>query len=175
MCDFACILAGNRWRDVEIILQEKERTIFVDADACPVKDEVLKVAADYQVKVKFVASFEHFQITRNEQEDWTYVDRHKEAADLYIANHVQAGDLVITQDIGLASLLLGKKVIVISERGFLFEEKSIDIALYRRHISQKLRKSGHYTKGPKKLVKEDKERFVKQLQKILSKNEGFKC
>ncbi|KAA6451419.1 YaiI/YqxD family protein [Bacillus swezeyi] len=160
------------WR---ISLLEKERTIFVDADACPVKDEVLKVAADFRVNVIFVASFEHFQVTRKEEENWKYVDPHKEAADLYIANHVRPGDLVVTQDIGLASLLLGKKVFVMSERGFLFEENSIDLALFRRHISQKLRRSGRYTKGPKKLVKEDRERFVKELQKILSKNEGFTC
>lgn len=158
------------WR---ISFLEKERTIFVDADACPVKDEVLKVAAEYEVNVVFVASFEHYQVTRKAEENWAYVDPHKEAADLYIANHVRAYDLVITQDIGLASLLLGKKVFVMSERGFLFEEKSIDLALCRRHISQKLRRSGHYTKGPKKLVKEDRERFVKELQKILSKIEGF--
>ncbi|MCJ2147666.1 MULTISPECIES: YaiI/YqxD family protein [Bacillus] len=158
------------WR---ISLLEKERTIFVDADACPVKDEVLKTAADFDVKVVFVASFEHFQVTRKEEENWTYVDPHKEAADLYIANHVRPGDVVVTQDIGLASLLLGKKVYVMSERGFLFEEDTIDHALFRRHVAQKLRRSGRYTKGPKKLVKEDRERFVKELQKILSKIEGF--
>ncbi|MDI5789561.1 DUF188 domain-containing protein [Bacillus licheniformis] len=50
-----------------------------------------------------------FQITRKEEENWTYVDPHKEAADLYIANHVRPGDVVVTQDIGLASLLLGKR------------------------------------------------------------------
>ncbi len=56
-----------------------------------------------------------------------------------------------------------------SERGYLFEEDSIDHALFRRHVAQKLRRSGRYTKGPKKLVKEDRERFVKELQKSCRK------
>ncbi|PSA93956.1 YaiI/YqxD family protein [Bacillus atrophaeus] len=155
------------------LLDEKEKTIFVDADACPVKDEILLVASDFNVQVLFVASFEHYQLSRGKEEKWKYVDPHKEAADLYIANHVKPGDIVVTQDIGLASLLLNRKVSVMSERGRLYKEDTIDFALQGRHISGKQRRKGIYSKGPKKLNNQDRERFVTLLQKILSNHEGI--
>lgn len=111
------------------LLNEQEKTIFVDADACPVKDEILQTASEYEVQVLFVASFEHYQLSRSNEEKWKYVDPHKEAADLYIANHVKPGDIVVTQDIGLASLLLNRNVSVMSERGRLYKEDTIDFAL----------------------------------------------
>ncbi|MEC1623493.1 YaiI/YqxD family protein [Bacillus mojavensis] len=155
------------------LLNEKEKAIFVDADACPVKDEILQTASDYEVQVLFVASFEHYQLSRSQEEKWKYVDPHKEAADLYIANHVKPGDVVVTQDIGLASLLLNRNVTVMSERGRLYKEDTIDIALEGRHVSGKQRRKGIYAKGPKKLNHEDRERFVTLLQKILSNDEGI--
>ncbi|CAM5565733.1 hypothetical protein BSAF29S_05093 [Bacillus safensis subsp. safensis] len=79
--------AGIRWRDGELVTlneRKKERTIYVDADACPVKDEILSVASQFQVPVTFIASYEHFQTKRSPLEDWRFVDTHKEAADLVI-------------------------------------------------------------------------------------------
>lgn len=61
-------------------------------------------------------------------------------ADLYIANHVKPGDIVVTQDIGLASLLLNRNVSVMSERGRLYKEDTIDFALEGRHFSGKQRR-----------------------------------
>jgi uncharacterized protein YaiI (UPF0178 family) len=153
-------------------LNEARRTIFVDADACPVKDEIRKIASAFHVNVLFVASYVHFQQTA-EYENWKYVDPQKEAADLFIVNHTNPGDVVVTQDIGLAALLLGKQVTVISERGRIFHESTIDLALEGRYLSQKERRKGVHTKGPKKLVKEDRDRFSAQLQKILSNIEGI--
>lgn len=103
---------------------------------------------------------------------WVYVDTSKEAADLYIMNHVKAGDLVITQDIGLASTLLLKGVYVLSPRGSLYEENSIHTALDMRYLAAKARKRGIYGKGPKSFSKQDRENFVQELSKILTKFEG---
>ncbi|MED5047308.1 YaiI/YqxD family protein [Bacillus siamensis] len=155
------------------LLNEKEKTIFVDADACPVKEEILLIASQFSVRVIFVASFEHYQLSRSKDENWIYVDPHKEAADLYIANHVRSGDVVVTQDIGLASLLLNRNIAVLSERGRSYTEDTIDFALMSRHMSGKMRRSGIYSKGPKKLNKEDRNRFVTLLKKILSNDEGI--
>ncbi|ALC81657.1 MULTISPECIES: YaiI/YqxD family protein [Bacillus] len=153
-------------------LDEAKRTIFVDADACPVKDEIRLVASNFHTNILFVASYVHYQQT-SENENWKYVDPQKEAVDLFILNHIRAGDIAVTQDIGLASLLLGKHATVISERGRLYHESTIDLALERRYLSQKERRRGVHMKGPKKLVKEDRERFSARLQKILSNNEGI--
>lgn len=153
-------------------LDEAKRAIFVDADACPVKDEIRFAASRFHTNVLFVASYVHYQPT-TENENWKFVDPQKEAVDLFILNHIRTGDIAVTQDIGLASLLLGKKVTVISERGRIFHESTIELALGRRYLSQKERRRGVHTKGPKKLVKEDRERFSAQLQKILSNNEGI--
>lgn len=161
------------WRISHLNERKKERTIYVDADACPVKDEILSVASQFQVPVTFIASYEHFQTKRSPLEDWRFVDTHKEATDLVIANSAAAHDIVVTQDIGLASLLLPRQVIVLSERGRMYTNETIDFDLERRHVSSKQRRKGVYGKGPKKLLEEDKKRFMAQLQKILSNHEGF--
>ncbi|MFS0655276.1 YaiI/YqxD family protein [Bacillus sp. 179-C3.3 HS] len=161
------------WRISHLNERKKGRTIYVDADACPVKDEILSVASEFQVPVTFVASYVHFQTSRSPLEDWRFVDTHKEAADLVIANAASAHDIVVTQDIGLASLLLPKDVIVLSERGRMYKNDTIDFDLERRHMSSRQRRKGVYGKGPKKLLEEDKQRFIVQLQKILSNYEGF--
>lgn len=80
---------------------------------------------------------------------------------------------MVTQDIGLASLLVNRNVTVMSERGRLYKEDTIDFALEGRHVSGKQRRKGIYAKGPKKLNHEDRERFVTLLQKILSNDEGI--
>ncbi|WP_186365100.1 DUF188 domain-containing protein, partial [Siminovitchia fortis] len=77
-----------------------------------------------------------------------FVDTHKEAADLVIANSAAAHDIVVTQDIGLASLLLPRQVIVLSERGRMYTNETIDFDLERRHVSSKQRRKGVYGKGP---------------------------
>jgi uncharacterized protein len=73
----------------------------VDADACPVKEEIASFAESFHIKSLFVASYAHLA-----NQPWVYVDPDKESADLYIMNHVKNNDAVITQDIGLASLVL---------------------------------------------------------------------
>jgi uncharacterized protein YaiI (UPF0178 family) len=146
-------------------------TILVDADSCPVKEEIVEIANQFSIKILFVASYNH--LSHNSlQVEWKYVDVGKEAADLYIMNHTRKGDIVITQDIGLASTLLPKGVHVLSVRGILFEEKDIQTALDFRYLKAKARKRGDYGKGPKPLTANDRERFVKQLTKILSNFAG---
>nr|WP_295969672.1 YaiI/YqxD family protein [uncultured Bacillus sp.] len=145
--------------------------IYVDADSCPVKEEIVENADEKGIEVFFIASYAHVKSDVNNMK-WVYVDTSKEAADLYIMNHVKAGDLVITQDIGLASTLLLKGVYVLSPRGSLYEENSIHTALDMRYLAAKARKRGIYGKGPKSFSKQDRENFVQELSKILTKFEG---
>jgi uncharacterized protein YaiI (UPF0178 family) len=154
-------------------MTKKSYQIFVDADACPVKDEILHIANTYQIEVTFVASYAHVLNTKMDGK-WVYVDTGKEEVDLYIINHAKMYDIVITQDIGLASLLLGKKMIVISPRGRQFFEETIDIALNMRYLSAKERRKGFYSKGPSPFTDEDRKNFTHTLEKILSNLEGEK-
>ncbi len=143
----------------------------MDADSCPVKEEIVEIAGDFGVEVVFVASYDH---VKNDSlgGTWHYVDIGKESADLFIMNYVKSGDIVVTQDTGLASTLLLKNVKVLHPRGNLYEEKDIQSALHMRYLAAKARRRGHYGKGPKPYSKEDIVRFKNFFIKLLSKNEG---
>ncbi len=144
----------------------------MDADSCPVKEEIVEITLDFGIDVVFVASYNHVP---NEPLGgvWHFVDSDKEAADLFIMNHVNANDVVVTQDIGLASTLLSKKVHVLNPRGIPYEEKDIESALHMRYLSAKARRQGKYGKGPKPFTSEDRIQFQKNFIKILSKIKGI--
>ncbi|WP_082686877.1 DUF188 domain-containing protein [Bacillus sp. FJAT-27445] len=154
-------------------MEKKCPTVYVDADSCPVKEEIAQLASDFSVPAIFVASYAH--ATSNPlylQWEWRYVDSDREAADLFIMNHAKKGDIVITQDIGLASTLLLKGVYVLSPRGILFEEKDIQTALDIRYIKSKARARGIYGKGPSPFSDEERKRFVNALSAILLEMPG---
>lgn len=146
---------------------------MVDADSCPVKEEIVEIANSFSMDAVFVASFAHMKNDLNGAV-WQFVDSSKEAADLFIMNNVKSGDVVVTQDIGLASTLLLKGVYVLSPKGILFEENEIRTALDMRYLSAKARRKGVYGKGPKPYSREDRSRFVEQLTNILSNFEGIR-
>ncbi|KAA0549379.1 YaiI/YqxD family protein [Bacillus sp. BGMRC 2118] len=152
-------------------MTKKNYQVFVDADACPVKDEILHLATIYQVDVTFVASYSHV-MTNKMGGNWIYVDTGKEEVDMYIVNHTKKMDIVVTQDIGLASLLLPKKIVVLSPRGRQYHESSIDLALNMRYISAKERRKGHHSKGPSPFTDADRVNFSSSFEKILSNLEG---
>lgn len=133
----------------------------MDADACPVKEEILEVTEAYQIETIFVASYQHHSTRLSG--NWVYVDPDREAADLYIVNHVNKGDMVVTQDMGLAGLLTQRGVYVLTSRGKPIHEGNILSLLDQRYVSKKLRDQGHRTKGPKALTKEDKSLFKEGL------------
>lgn len=145
--------------------------IYVDADACPVKAEILKCAKMHDVPVCFVASYKNMM---NEPSggQWKYVDADKEAADLFIVNAVKKGDIVITADIGLASTLIGKSVHVLSPRGKQYTDGNIDALLDMRYRSAKLRRQGKHSKGPKAFTNDDRKAFISKLMNILSNFAG---
>ncbi|MGJ7921402.1 YaiI/YqxD family protein [Neobacillus sp. LXY-4] len=142
-------------------------TLFVDADSCPVKQEIIQIANKFLFEVIFVASYSHVS-NHTAEERWVYVENEKEAADLFILNHVNKRDIVVTQDIGLASTLLPKEVFVLSPRGSIYNEEDIVTALDMRYLSAKARRQGNFGKGPKPFSKEDRQRFINQLTLLLS-------
>ncbi len=142
--------------------------IIVDADACPVKDVIVKIAKKYNIKVTMVCNTSHI-INDNYSEVIT-VEEYSDSADFMILSLIQKNFILITQDYGLSSIALAKKAIVISPRGFIYTDKNIDRLLFERHISKKQRQRGKYTTKIKKFSLNDKENFEKTLEKIIQKN-----
>ncbi|MFD1705433.1 YaiI/YqxD family protein [Siminovitchia sediminis] len=135
--------------------------IFVDADACPVKNEISLIGKKYSIQVTFVASYNHKPSVIQDEDHWIFVDPDSEACDIYILNHIYEGDIIVTQDIGLASLALRKGVYVFSPRGTKYREETIDTALDFRYLAARNRRLGKYGKGPKPFTAEDRDRFQK--------------
>lgn len=145
--------------------------IYVDADACPVKDIIVEEANERGYPVILVMSISHFSMQAYpENVDTVYVDAQQDEADYRIMQLSRKGDLIITQDYGLASLALAKGCLVMHHRGYMYTEENIDRLLETRHLSAKARKAGKRTKGPKPFTKEDKELFRRRFIQILAIN-----
>lgn len=142
--------------------------ILVDADACPVKDSIISVAADAELHVILVKSFAHFSHADEAPGvETVYVDTGADSADFRIMQLAKSKDFIITQDYGLASLALGKGCIVLHHKGFEYTQENIDQLLHTRYTSAMARKSGKRTKGPKAFTEEDQQKFTDLLlQKI---------
>ncbi|MGY3716787.1 YaiI/YqxD family protein [Sutcliffiella cohnii] len=144
--------------------------IYVDADACPVKDIIISEARKYEIPVILVTSFSHYSNAEQPQGVETiYVDSGADAADYRIVKLVKKRDIIVTQDYGLASLGLAKGVIVLHHKGFTYSNENIDQLLQTRYLSAMARKSGQRTKGPKPFTAEDREQFRNQFKQILSR------
>lgn len=140
--------------------------IVVDADACPVKSEIIQAGKQFGVPVLMVASHDH-QLTDEAGVKVQYVDRSDQSADLYISNYLRKGDILITQDFGLAAIGLAKQAIVLSMRGQVYTDRTIDFLLERRHAHAKHRRGGGKHKGPKAMTNEDKMTLLQTLTTIL--------
>lgn len=144
--------------------------IYIDADACPVKDIAIEVAKEAEIPVFLVKSYAHFS---NDDEPegvkTVYVDTGAEAADYKIMQMAQKDDIIITQDYGLASLGLAKGCQVIHHKGFAYTSENIDQLLDSRYMSAMARKSGQRTKGPKAFTEEERATFDKLLREVIQK------
>ncbi len=140
--------------------------IFIDADACPVKREVYRVASRYRLNVTLVAN----SWMRVPAEQWIalkVVGDGLDAADDWIVDHVQPHDIVITAYIPLASRCLGQGACVIGPTGKPFTEKNIGQAVATRNLLSELRGAGEITGGPPPLKKSDRSHFLQQLDEAI--------
>ncbi|MEA3241137.1 MAG: YaiI/YqxD family protein, partial [Pseudomonadota bacterium] len=129
--------------------------IFVDADACPVKQEVYRVAGRYHLEVTLVAN-SWMRIPRQRWIALEVVKSGLDAADDWIVEHVQFHDVVVTADIPLASRCLQKDARVISPTGKPFTENNIGQSIATRDLLAELRSAGEMTGGPPPLKKRDR-------------------
>ena len=142
--------------------------VYVDADACPVKEEIYRVARRYELKVILVA----VAWMRTPDEPWLelmVVDEGFDAADDWIAEHVEADDIVITDDIPLADRCLKKHARVLRHRGKIFSEDDIGQAMGNRELMSHLRDTGLITGGPTPFEQRDRSRFLQSLDQVIQK------
>ena len=148
--------------------------IYVDADACPVKDEVLRVAARHGLKVTMVAN-RGLRPSRDPMIAHVMVPQGADAADDWIVEHVAAGDIVVTTDIPLASRCVKAGADVIGPTGKPFTEASIGMALATRNLMEDLRAMGDVTGGPRPFSAKDRSAFLSALDVAINrlKRAGF--
>ena len=140
--------------------------IFIDADACPVKQEVYRVAKRCGLEVTLVAN----SWMRTPDEKWLaleVVDDGFDAADDWIVEHVEALDIVITADIPLASRCLKAGARVIGSTGKPFTENNINQAVATRDLLAELRGAGEITGGPPPITQRDRSLFLQKLDEAI--------
>ena len=136
--------------------------IFVDADACPVKNEVYRVAERYALPVYVVANA-FMQVPRGGLIELVVVAAGPDIADDWIAERATSTDIVVTADVPLAARAFRNGASVISPTGKAFDDDSIHMALATRNLLTDLRSAGAETRGPKPLSRQDLSRFLSAL------------
>jgi uncharacterized protein YaiI (UPF0178 family) len=140
--------------------------IFVDADACPVKEEVYKVARRYSIRVAVVANAP-LRVPADPLFELV-VRTGFGAADDWIAEQAGPGDIVVTADIPLAARCVAKDARVLSPKGQPFTENDIGAALATRDLMEELRQGGVVTGGPAPMTPKDRSRFLSKLDELVN-------
>jgi uncharacterized protein len=143
-------------------------SIYVDADACPVKAEIYRVAERYGLKVYVVANA-FINVPRDPRIERVVVSDGFDAADDWIVERVGASDIVITADIPLADRSLKKGAMAIGSTGVPFTPSSIGMAMANRELLANLRAMGEMTGGPKPMTARDRSRFLSSLDEAINK------
>ena len=145
--------------------------IFVDADACPVKQEVYRVAERFvrrgtALKV-IVVSNSPIAVPRADFIERVVVGAGPDEADNYIAEHAQRGDIVVTADVPLAARAVKAGAEAIAPTGKSFTDDAIGMALATRNLMTDLRSSGEITGGPKGFAPRDRSAFLSALDQTI--------
>ena len=139
------------------------REVFVDADACPVKDEVVRVAARHDLTIHMVSN-SWMRLPETPLIRRVVVPEGPDAADDWIAERIDGGDIAVTSDIPLAARCLKRGARVLGPTGKVFTDDGIGMALAMRDLMAHLRESGEMTGGPSGFSKKDRSRFLSALE-----------
>lgn len=148
--------------------------IYVDADACPVKDEVYRVAGRYGLKV-FVVANAFINVPKDPSIERVIVSEGMNVADDWIAERAAPGSIVVTNDIPLADRAVKAGAEVLGANGRAFTTASIGMALATRNLMDDLRSAGQTTRGPKPFSPRDRSDFLQALDRTVNalKRRGF--
>lgn len=142
--------------------------IVIDGDGCPVKEEAMSLAANFDLPILIVTSVAHY--TTKEYPSYVqfvYVDKGTQQADYAIMNQLKTDDILITHDYGLASMAMNKCLAVFHHSGNQYLPETIDFLLEQRYLSEKMRKARLKTKGPKTFTQSDRAFFIVNLRNFL--------
>ena len=142
--------------------------IFIDADACPVKEETYRVAQRYGLKVHVVANA-FIQIPPHPKVARVMVEAGPDVADDWIAEHVAPRDIVITNDIPLAERVLASGASPLTPTGRALSADSIGVAIAQRAIMEQIRSTGAITGGPRPFDRTDRSRFLQALDQTVNR------
>ena len=142
--------------------------IYIDADACPVKDEVYRVADRYKLQV-FVVANSWIRTPSNPRISLTLVDDGPDIADDWIAERAAKGDVVITADIPLADRALKAGAQALHPAGRPFTPDNIGGAMASRSVGEHLRSMGEITGGPEAFTRADRSRFLQSLDTAVTR------
>lgn len=145
---------------------ENKIQIYIDADGCPVKDEVYKVAARYKIKTYVVAN-KYLNIPLDALIEMKVVSGGFDAADDWIAENATNRDIVITADILLAERCVKKQARALGPKGIEFTEDNIGSAVANRELMQNLRHMGEMRGGPSPMGKKARSQFLAKLDQII--------
>ncbi|MCB8819149.1 YaiI/YqxD family protein [Microvirga rosea] len=150
--------------------------IYVDADACPVKAEIYRVAERHRVKV-FVVANSFLMVPQGPLFERVVVGDGFDAADDWIADHVRRGMVVVTADIPLAHRCVKAGADVIGPTGKPFTEASVGMALATRNLMEDLRAMGEVSGGPRPFSAKDRSAFLSALDLAIVrlKRAGFRA
>ena len=164
---------------MSLSLPQKPIAIYIDADACPVKQEVYRVAERHALKGAalkvFVVSNSPIAVPRDEMVERVVVGGGMDEADNWIAERAGRSDVVITADIPLASRCVKAGATVLAPNGKPFTEELIGMTLATRNLMDSLRSAGAITGGPKPFAPRDRSNFLSALDQALVrlKRDGF--
>ena len=148
------------------------RTIYIDADACPVTHIAEEIARRHGIPVTILCDTNH--VMNSDYSTVKLIGAGADAVDLALINLCKAGDIVITQDYGVAALALGKGALAVHQSGKCFTDDNIGGLLMDRHLAKKARRSGkHHLKGPAKRTEEDDRRFAESFERLIAELETF--
>lgn len=142
--------------------------IYVDADACPVKDEAVRVADRHGFDIHFVAN-SYMRLPESERVKRVVVADGPDAADDWIATRIGKGDIAVTADIPLASRCLKAGAHVIGPTGKAFTDAGIGMALAMRDLSQHLRETGESKGYNASFTRADRSRFLQAMEEAVQR------
>jgi len=151
-----------------------ENRIYVDADACPVKDEIYRVADRHGWPVTVVAG-QFIRVPQHPRIERVAAGSAMDAADDWIAARAQRGDIVITADVPLASRCVKAGAEVLAPNGRAFSEQSIGLTLAVRNLMTDLRESGEVTGGPRAFSPRDRSAFLSALDQTIRRVQRRAC
>ena len=140
--------------------------IFVDADACPVKDEAAKVAARHDLVITYVSN-SHMRLPIGDKVKRSVVGGKADEADDWIVEQVLPNDIVITADVPLAARARKKGAHIINHNGKAFTEDSIGMALAMRNLMSQLRETGDIKGSNPVFTPTDRSRFLQSLENTI--------